>query len=58
MLIKLTKGKTNLVFNQRLNTKGRFVSGIKKIPVLNQVVDTVVESKSMIKTMSVKINKL
>jgi hypothetical protein len=41
-----------------LNTKGGFVSGIKIVPVLNQVANTVVEIKKMIKTMSVEINKL
>jgi hypothetical protein len=45
MMIKLTKGETKLVLNQRLNIKGGFLSGIKMIPVLNQVVNTVVEKK-------------
>jgi hypothetical protein len=43
---------------QHLNTKRGFVSGIKMVPFLNQVANTVVETKSMIKTMSVEINKL
>jgi hypothetical protein len=47
-----------LVFHQRLNTKGGFVSGIKMVPVLKQATNTVVETKIMTKTMSVGINKL
>jgi hypothetical protein len=34
------------------------VSGVKMVPVLNQVNNTAVGSNSMIKTMSVEINKL
>jgi hypothetical protein len=34
------------------------MSGIKMVPILNQVVNTVVEIKSVNKTMSVEINKL
>jgi hypothetical protein len=34
VLIKLTKGETKLVFNQRLNIKGGFLSGIKMVPAL------------------------
>jgi hypothetical protein len=33
VLIKLTKGETKLVFDQQLNAKGGFVSGIKMVPV-------------------------
>jgi hypothetical protein len=58
VLIKLTKRETTLVFNQSLNTKGGFVSGIKVVPVLNQVSNTIVETKKMIKVMSFEINKL
>jgi hypothetical protein len=59
VLIKLTKGETNLVFDQSLNTKKDFVSGIKMISFLNKVpFDTVFETKSMIKIMSVEINKI
>jgi hypothetical protein len=57
-LIKLTKGETKLLFNQGLNTKGGYVSGIMLIPVLNQMVSNFVETKKMIKTMSVEFNKL
>jgi hypothetical protein len=46
MLIKLTKEETTLVFDQRLNTKGAFMSGIKMITVSNQVVNTVFETKN------------
>jgi hypothetical protein len=58
VMIKLTKGETTLVFDQYLNTKGGFLSGIKMIPVLNQVPNTVFRLKIMIKTLSVAINKL
>jgi hypothetical protein len=58
VLIKFTKGVTTLVFNQSLNIKGGFLSGIKVIPVLNQMVKISVETKKMIKTMPVEINKL
>jgi hypothetical protein len=34
------------------------VSGIKWVSVLNQLANTVVQTKKMIKTMSVEINKL
>jgi hypothetical protein len=37
VLIKLTKAETTLVFDQRLNTKGDFVSGIKMVTVFNQM---------------------
>jgi hypothetical protein len=50
--------ETKLVFHHCLNTKGGFVSGVKMVPVLNQVNNTAVGSNSMIKTMSVEINKL
>jgi hypothetical protein len=56
--VKLTKGETKLMFNQLLNTKGGFVSGIKMVPVLIQVANVVVEPKKMIKIMSAEINKL
>jgi hypothetical protein len=55
--IKLTK-KTTLVLGQSLNRKGGFASGIKMITVLNQVTNNVVETKKMIKTMLIEINKL
>jgi hypothetical protein len=42
VLIKLTKGETALVFDQHLNTKGCFVSGIKMVHVLNQLANTVI----------------
>jgi hypothetical protein len=58
LLIKLTKGETTLMLDQRLSTKGRFVSGIKMVPVFNQVANTVFETEKMIKAMSVEINKL
>jgi hypothetical protein len=45
------------VFHQRLNTKGEFVSGIKIVSVLNQVANTVLETKKVIKTMSFETNK-
>jgi hypothetical protein len=52
-LIELKKGKSKLEFDQILNTKGGFVSGIKMVPVLNQVANTSVEIKSMVKDMSI-----
>jgi hypothetical protein len=58
LLINLTKGETKLVLDQRLNTKVGFVSGIKMVPALNQVPNNVFRFKSMIKIMSVEINKL
>jgi hypothetical protein len=45
VLIKLTKGETKLVFDQLLNTKGDFVSGMRRVPVLNKVTNTVVEKR-------------
>jgi hypothetical protein len=39
-LIKLIKREITLVVNQLLNTKGGFVSVIKMVPILNQVVNT------------------
>jgi hypothetical protein len=42
MLIKSTMGKPTLVFDQRLNIKGDFVSDIKMVPVLNEVANTFV----------------
>jgi hypothetical protein len=45
LLIKLANGETKLVFNQLVNTKRGFVSGIKMVPILNQVANTVVETK-------------
>jgi hypothetical protein len=53
ILIKLTKREMKLVFDHRLNTKVGFMSGIKMEPVLKQVDNHVVETKKMIKTMSV-----
>jgi hypothetical protein len=53
LLIELKKGKSKLEFDQILNTKGGFVSGIKMVPVLNQVANTSVEIKSMVKDMSI-----
>jgi hypothetical protein len=44
--------------DQRVNTKGGFVSGIKMVPALNQVANTVVEIKKIIKTITVEINKI
>jgi hypothetical protein len=58
VLTKLIKVEKNLAFNQRSNTKRGFLSGIKLVPVLNQVANAVVETKKMIKTMPVEINKL
>jgi hypothetical protein len=58
LLIKLTKGETKLVFDQRLNTKEGFLSGIKMVSVLNQVDNTDIETKKMIKNMSLEINKI
>jgi hypothetical protein len=58
LMIKLTKGGTTLVFDQRLITKEGFMSGIKMVPDLNQVANIVVETKILIKTMSVEINNL
>jgi hypothetical protein len=52
LLIKLTNLETMLVFNQHLNTKDGFASGIKMVPVMHQVSNTVIEIKKMIKTMS------
>jgi hypothetical protein len=57
-VIKVTKGETTLVLNKLLNIKGFFVSSIKMVFVLNQVDNTAVISKSMIKTISADINKL
>jgi hypothetical protein len=34
LFIKLTKGETTPVFDQRLNTNGAFVPDIKMVPVL------------------------
>jgi hypothetical protein len=34
LLIKMTKGETSVVFDQRLNIKGVFVSAIKMVPYL------------------------
>jgi hypothetical protein len=58
VLIKFTKVESKLEFYKRLNIKGVFVSGIRLVPVLNQVANTVFWSRSMTKTMSVEINKL
>jgi hypothetical protein len=58
VMINLKMGETTLVFNQPLNTKGGFVSGIKLKPALNQVVNTAVRLMIVIKTISVEINKL
>jgi hypothetical protein len=58
VLIKLSKGETTLVFNQRLSTKGVFTSGIKMVPDLKQLYNNVVGSKIMIKTKLVEMNKL
>jgi hypothetical protein len=57
-MIKLTKGETKLAFDKRSYIKGGFLSGIKMVSVLNQVTNTVFETKKMIKSMSVHINKL
>jgi hypothetical protein len=46
-----------LVLDRRSNFKGGSVSGIKITPILNQVEYIVVETNSIIKTMSVEINK-
>jgi hypothetical protein len=46
------------VLNQRLNTKGGIVSGIEIATVLSHVDSDVVETKKMIKTMSVTFNNL
>jgi hypothetical protein len=56
VMIKSTKGETTLVWDKCLNSNGVFVSGIKIVPILNQVANTVIGSKSMIKTMSAEIN--
>jgi hypothetical protein len=58
VLIQLTTVENTLVIDRILDTKGSFVFCIKMIPFLNQVADTSVGSKSMIKNMSVEINKL
>jgi hypothetical protein len=58
VLIKLTKGETTLVFDQSLNIRGVFVSGIKMVTVLNKVANTVVETKNIIKTVSVETKKI
>jgi hypothetical protein len=47
LLIKLTKEKTTLLFDHRLNTKGGFVSGIKMVPILNLVAKAIVETNEM-----------
>jgi regulator of replication initiation timing len=54
----VTKVETTLVFNQRLNTKGGFVSVSKMVPVLNQVTNTVFDMKNMIHNMSSEIKKI
>jgi hypothetical protein len=58
VLIKLIEGETKIMFDQHLNIKGGFVFGITMVSVSNQMANVVTESKSMIKTMSVEINKL
>jgi hypothetical protein len=50
----MTKGETKFVINQSLNTKRGFVFGINMVPVLNQVDNNTVETKKMIKNMSVE----
>jgi hypothetical protein len=58
LLMNLTKGESMLMFDEILNIKGGFVYGIKMAPVLNQVANTVVETKKTMKVMSVDIKKL
>jgi flagellar biosynthesis GTPase FlhF len=57
-IVKLKKGENKLVLGQRLITKGGFVSSINMVPDLNQMANNIVESKSMIKNISVEIKKL
>jgi hypothetical protein len=47
VMIKLTKGETKLMLNQRLNVNGGFVSGVKMVHVLNQVGNNISEEKEI-----------
>jgi hypothetical protein len=58
VLLKLTKEETTLLFDQRLNTKVGFKSGIKMVSILKEVVNTAVGSYCMIKFMSFLLDKL
>ena len=45
--MKLMKGNTTLYFDRILKTKNGFVSGIKLLPILVDMLTTVVDSRKM-----------
>ena len=47
VVMKLMKGKTTLYFDRILKTKNGFVSGIKFLPIINNMATTAVESRRM-----------